>query len=42
MTEFIELLRSTLEVVVIVIAISTIKDCIRLIFKLTDKKGGKK
>ena len=41
MTEAIELIRSLLEVIVIVLAMSTIRDCIRLIFKLLDKKGGK-
>lgn len=42
MTETLELINSILEVAVIIVSVSCIKDCIRLIKKLTDKKGGKK
>ena len=43
MADTIDTIRSILEVAVIIVSVSCIKDCIRLIMKLTDsKKGGKK
>lgn len=40
--EAVETIKDILVLLILIASISCIKDCVRLIKKLTDKKGGKK